>query len=321
MKFRLIACLLFLSFIIGALGGYLITKSIFQGRQIYSIGIYSGSDNLNLHPHPLAVNPVINYNDITDASTIAVADPFMVKNGSAWYMFFEVINEDSGRGEIGLAISEDAIKWQYEKIILKEPFHLSYPYVFESNGTYYMIPESEEAGAIRLYKCKKFPFAWSFDSVLVKGRYCDPSIFNYNNMWYMFASEGTETLRLFYSKNITGPWTEHPNSPIIKENPNTARPGGRVLVIDKKIYRYAQDDYPNYASGVRAFEIYALSETDYSEREVEKSPILSPSGTGWNASGMHHIDAHLLGEGGWIACVDGWKIQRFRERIKSVFTD
>jgi hypothetical protein len=34
-------------------------------------------------------------------------------------------------GEIGLATSEDGLKWDYKQVVLNEPFHLSYPYVFE----------------------------------------------------------------------------------------------------------------------------------------------------------------------------------------------
>jgi hypothetical protein len=34
--------------------------------------------------------------------------------------------------------------------------------------------------------------------------------------------------------------------------------------------------------------------------------VLVPDGSGWNASGMHHVDAHQVGES-WLACVDGLK--------------
>ena len=54
------------------------------------------------------------------------------------------------------------------------------------------------------------------------------------------------------------------------------------------------------------FEITKLTTTDYCEREADESPILTPSGSGWNGSGMHHIDAHLINNNRWLACVDGW---------------
>jgi hypothetical protein len=34
--------------------------------------------------------------------------------------------------------------------------------------------------------------------------------------------------------------------------------------------------------------------------------MLSASGRGWNAGGMHHVDVHRLEDGYWLACVDGW---------------
>jgi len=39
---------------------------------------------------------------------------------------------------------------------------------------------------------------------------------------------------------------------------------------------------------------------------VTGEPVLKANGSGWNASGMHHIDPQALGDGRWLACVDGW---------------
>ncbi len=103
-----------------------------------------------------------------------------------------------------------------------------------------------------------------------------------------------------------GPWLEHPKSPIIEGDDYIARPAGRVLVLRDRVVRYAQDCFPSYGIQVRAFEITELTTGGYREREVSESPILRASGAGWNASGMHHIDPHFVGDGQWIACVNGW---------------
>jgi hypothetical protein len=78
------------------------------------------------------------------------------------------------------------------------------------------------------------------------------------------------------------------------------------LVFDDRIIRYSQDCYPAYGTQVRAFEIVELTKTTYRERETDVNPILKGSGSGWNCEGMHHVDAHKLDDGSWIACVDGW---------------
>ena len=56
---------------------------------------------------------------------------------------------------------------------------------------------------------------------------------------------------------------------------------------------------------VRAIEIDRLTLTDYAEHEVPESPILQASLDGWNAMGMHHVDAVSVEPGRWIGAVDG----------------
>ncbi len=278
--------------------------------QQWSIGIFLGESPLRLAPAQEVTNPIISRKDITDVPAAFVADPFMLRVDDIWYMFFEVVNQQAGKGEIGLAISQNGLRWAYQQIVLAEPFHLSYPYVFEWLGDYYMIPESHEVRSVRLYKADKFPTQWSLVKNLIDGQtFNDPSTFHHQDKWWLFVETAPvpqcDTLRLYYADDLLGPWVEHPKSPIIKGDPHIARPAGRVIVLGDRIFRYAQDCYPNYGMLVRAFEINELTVTAYSEREVSESPILAGSGTGWNESGMHHIDAHPLNDGQWIACVDG----------------
>ena len=272
----------------------------------WSIGIYTGKDPFNLVSPDNISNPVLTAEDITDISADFVADPFMVKEGSMWYMFFEVMNTNTNQGDIGLAVSNDALNWSYKQIVLDEPFHLSYPYVFKWKNEYYMIPESHESYSIRLYKAVDFPTQWSFIGILLYGNYRDSSIFRHHSKWWMFVTDRDDILRLCYAVNLTGPWIEHSESPIIRGNANIARPGGRVLVFDGRIVRYTQDDYPTYGNQVRAFEITELTTTSYEEKRVSENPILTASGAGWNKHGMHHIDPHRVGRNKWIACVDGF---------------
>lgn len=82
--------------------------------------------------------------------------------------------------------------------------------------------------------------------------------------------------------------------------------GGRIVLFNNKIIRYAQNDYPAYGSQVNAFEITKLTTVDYEEKKIDENPTLEGSGTGWNAKGMHNIDPHRVSDDMWIACVDGW---------------
>ncbi len=70
---------------------------------------------------------MLTFRDVTDAPAWFVADPFMIRRNDQWAMYFEVFRADTRRGEIGLATSRDGRTWAYREIVLREPFHLSFP--------------------------------------------------------------------------------------------------------------------------------------------------------------------------------------------------
>lgn len=272
---------------------------------MWSIGIYKGESPYHLLP---AANvPGLTGASVTDVNASFVADPFMVR-GNPWLMFFEVWNVESEKGEIGLATSDNGLDWAYQQIVLNEPFHLSYPYVFEWQNEYYMIPETLGANAACLYQADDFPTRWSLVTKVIEGQCADPSIVRFADRWWLFICSTPyqhDTLRLYFADELIGPWREHPKSPIIQNEPSRARPAGRVLAFDDRLIRFAQDCVPLYGTRVRAFDILELTTSGYMEVENLASPVLQPSGSGWNALGMHHVDAHRQPDGTWLACVDG----------------
>ena len=78
-----------------------------------------------------------------------------------------------------------------------------------------------------------------------------------------------------------------------------------MLVENGRLIRFAQDGWPTYGHSLRAFEIVHLTEHRYEEREMDGSPVLRASRSGWNAIGMHHLDALRRPDGAWLAVVDG----------------
>ena len=281
--------------------------------EVWSIGIYTGTSPLNLTGPDSIANPVLTAEDVTDVQAEFVADPFMVKEGGTWYMFFEVFNTQSQQGDIGLAVSEDGFNWSYRRIVLDMPYHLSYPHVFKWEEEYYLIPESYKDDSVQLYKAEAFPTRWVLVERLLEGNFVDSTILFHDHLFWLFAEtnpKGNNRLSLFSAPFLTGAWEKHPQNPVIKNNANIARPAGRILDFHGRLLRFAQDDKPTYGNRIRAFEIRELNRHSYQEIEVEMRPILAGSGTGWNADGMHHIDCHQLEDGNWIACVDGYRFDR-----------
>lgn len=282
----------------------------FVGRkEQWSIGIYRGSSPYTFPAQRRWANPVLTAQDVTDLPAKFVADPFLAREGSTWYLFFEVYNSDTQQGDIAVASSQDTRRWRYDRVVLDEPFHLSYPYVFGWEGDYYLIPESFEANAIRLYKAIDFPRQWSFVGNLIENKdFVDPSIVHFDGKWWIFVSTVAEgdALRLYYADDLMGPWIEHPKSPVARAGENMARPGGRVLEYEGQIIRYQQDLDSTWNHQLWAFEVTELTMTTYEEKRLSAEPILAASGSGWNEKAMHHIDPHQIGEGEWIASVDGF---------------
>jgi len=282
-----------------------------QAEAVWSIGIAAGAAPWSLGCGPVA-RPVLTAADVTDAAATSVADPFLLRVDGRWQMFFEVDNWNSWKGEIGCATSGDGLNWRYEGISLVEPFHLSYPHVFVADDGIYMTPESSQAGRVRLYRARRFPWQWEPVAELVAGLpFADPTVVRHAGRWWLFTETSggaNDTLRLFHADRLTGPWTEHPLSPIVRGDAAAARPAGRIVSADGRLVRFAQNCRPAYGTDVRAFEILTLTATDYLERPLGDVPLLGP-GSGWNAGGMHHVDPVGLAPGRWLAAVDGWRME------------
>ncbi len=283
-------------------------SNLYWKRMQWTIGVYEGTDPFNLSDPKGLENPVLSARDVSDVDAAFIADPFMVEDQGRYFMFFEVLNLNTNTGDIGYAVSEDGNEWSYEKIILDEEFHLSYPGIYKWDDQYYMIPESAADQSVRLYRATMFPQEWEYMGNLLSGsRFFDPTAFFHNNRWWMFtSSEGNGVLNLYYSDSLTSGWKAHPMNPLIENKPDMARPAGHVFAYENSLYRLAQDDYPSYGIQVYAFEITELSPNSYQEQSDSLIEIVTMSGKGWNSVGMHHVDLHNMGNK-WFAIVDGLK--------------
>ena len=274
-------------------------------KNAWTIGIYTGPSPFQLSAPASARNPVLTAADVNDLAVDTIAHPFMVVTDSRYYLFFTAKDAKTDKGGIGLAESANGLDWKFRRTVIHEPFVLSHPYVFKWQNDYYMIPEGHTETSIRLYKAAEFPDKWKYERDLLGGdHFISPTIVRYKDMWWLFTVRpGNETLRLFYAPDLKGPWTEHPLSPIVKKDLETARPAGRPFVVDGVLYRLGQDCYPTYGNQVRAFRITDISPNTYSETMID-TPVVKSSSKGWNAEAMHHVDAHQIGQNKWIAAVD-----------------
>lgn len=280
----------------------------------WSIALYEGPEPTALGPIDGLPLPVLGAGDVQDVRAAFVADPFMLRRPDGWHMFFEIMNADLERGQIGCAWSADLHNWNYQGLALALPYHLSYPFVFSHAGETYMVPETSADGSIQLFRARVFPDVWELDTTLLRGHpFVDATLHQHDGHWYLFVDTDHRarhtTLRLYHSVELRGPWAEHPRSPLYANVEARARPAGRIVVLGDTILRFAQDCVPRYGTGIDAIVVDRLTPFEYSERTKDAVHVLGAAGSGWNGLGMHHVDLHCL-QGRWVACVDGRAARR-----------
>lgn len=232
------------------------------------------------------------------------ADPFpFARDGRSWLF----IEEIPGRGKGVISVMEMLPGGGFgaPRRVLEEPFHLSYPNVFEHEGRTYMVPETAQAGQVRLYRSEHFPGGWVLDRVLLDGvPGTDATFLEHGGEWWMFVNvrapggSSWDELHLYRSASRLGPYEPHPLNPVVSDV-RRARPAGPVAVRDGRLFRPAQDSSGWYGRALAVMEITRLDRTGYEEVEAARlEPDLVPGS----------FCLHTLVAGGMLEIVDG---QRF----------
>ena len=244
------------------------------------------------------------------ANSLFQADPFIVLHEGFWYLFYEAFKDHEGKGVICALQSNDLKDWESLGTVLEEPYHVSFPHVFAWDDSWWMIPETGSAARTYLYRSIDFPYKWEKAALLFDFPVFDSHIWEHEGRYYIFTAPTMRTLLLYYADRPLGPWRQHPMSPIVKSDLRTARPGGPIAHIGKKMYRFGQDCFGTYGRQLFAFEILELSETAYKERPACLRPKIGPGKERWRANGMHHLHTTPMPDGRWISVMDGWRWRR-----------
>ena len=196
------------------------------------------------------------------------ADPFLFRwNGFNW-VFFET-KTTSGKGIIGC--SKEVIgKWVWQGIVLEEPWHLSYPQVFEDDGKIYMIPESNQCGAVCLYESVAFPYRWKMVKRLIEKHLVDATLVVKNNHYYLmcYSPSPVYSAELWHADSLWGDWRIHPESSNVNSSKRLRRCGGRFLSESGGLYRIAQDCNGFYGKRLFKVPVLKLSAEEYEEGDA-----------------------------------------------------
>jgi len=234
------------------------------------------------------------------------ADPFVIKKDNQYYIFLEEYVYKKRKAHIALMVMDEKGNYQKPIKILERPYHLSYPFVFRYQDSYYMIPETWNNNTIEVYKCIEFPLRWVFYKKLMENVHAvDSTLLFYKNKWWLFSamkksnqSDTCDELFLFYADNpLDSKWVPHPQNPLISDI-RKARPGGRIYEYEGSLYRPSQDGSIRYGYGLVFNKITILNELEYKEETVK---VVEPDWdkkilglhTFCNENGLTVIDAIL----------------------------
>ena len=225
------------------------------------------------------------------------ADPFVWMRDGRRFIFFEELPFATQKGHISALELDDQARPIGEAFsVIEEPYHLSYPFLFEFGGDLYMMPEKQSTNRLDLYRCTAFPHSWSRELTLIEGMpIVDANLFEHEDRWWLLCgskqkrSSLNENLFAFYAEHpLSQNWTPHLHNPLVRDF-RRARPGGRIFRDDTgRLLRPSQDCVRRYGYGLGISEVTLLSTSGFQER-----PIWYASGEdlgGWRA--MHHMDWH-----------------------------
>lgn len=233
--------------------------------------------------------------DIPNPPETFSADPFLIERAGSVYCFYEEYPYGTRRGRIAVA-RLDGTGAERLGPALETPYHLSFPYLVETDDALFMMPETLGAGRIEIWRCTEFPLGWTRHATGPEGLcLADPVLFRRNGVWWLFGNSCHDSLGDFSSElslfRVDGPdlttLVPHPLNPVVVGS-DRARNGGRVFERDGRLYRLSQDNSgPVYGYGLNIMEINEFSETAYAERRIAQFTPDDLPGT----IGCHHADS------------------------------
>ena len=206
-----------------------------------------------------------------------LADPYVISVKGETFCFAEDFFPDEKKGKISvLKLAEQTAS--SPEVVLDEPFHLSFPFVFQAGEDVFMIPETSAARQIRLYKAHSFPHDWRLHKVIMDNiDAADTVAFEKEGRWYLLTnicsadrSDHQSELHLFSATDLmSDTWAPAERNPIIFDSKKARNAG--FFERAGKFYRVNQvQARAQYGYAFEINEVTEISPDNYSEKCVKR---------------------------------------------------
>lgn len=204
------------------------------------------------------------------------ADPFVLQHHGVSYMFCEEFPFATGKGVISVLSRQTNGAWSAAVPVIEEPYHLSYPFIFEYEDKIWMIPESGENRTVDLYQSVGFPLNWRKHATLLSGiAGYDATLHHGNDGWWMFVtsrhrqSATSDNLMIYRAHSPMGPWHAHALNPVMIDSRHS-RCAGAIVVEGGRAVRPAQDCSAIYGGAMALCEITALTPDRFEQNVIQR---------------------------------------------------
>lgn len=233
----------------------------------YAVGYAHYDNNLGYDPRNYK------FTMIPNGLNYWVADPFPIEVNGELYIFGEMYEYSSLKGSICYSKKTENGFGKWVKII-EEPYHLSFPYIFQRNGCYYICPEARQSKQLYLYRCLSFPDVWERERTICEDfDYVDTVFVNANKdiigLTCKWKNLNEHSLKMFMFNE------DKDKIEFSMDKLNTlefyfTRPAGKVFnTSDNKMILVSQICKPLYGSGL-IFKRIQVDFPKYSEMELFK---------------------------------------------------
>ena len=208
---------------------------------------------------------------IPNTRRYTAADPFLFTEKGVTYLFAEIYDKKEKLGKIGYAVF-DGERFSPWKIVISEPYHLSYPNIFRWNGEIYIVPEANESRTLYAYKAVSFPDQWGkCEPILTDRRLTDTTFFDdTDGTHWMFTydiEENNQKKLYLYAIDEAGRLTQSTDS-FLSDDDGSARPGGNFFRYKGDTIRVSQDCTGDYGVAVVFSKVISCSEKGYAEKPI-----------------------------------------------------
>lgn len=239
-----------------------------------------------------------------------LADPFLLEENGRTYCFAEEWCFDDRKGCIAVYELSDSVPVRIGEAI-REPFHMSFPYLFRHGSSIYMVPETSENRDVRVYECIGLPDKWELRKTLMTDvSTADTMLFEHGGRWWMLTNlDPAETgdycaeLHVFFADDpLSEHWIPHAENPVLIDARNARNAG--ILFDGRSIYRVSQRQrFDTYGSDFSINRIDVLTPDHYAESEYRPDRLDCLN----RPECVHHLHSN-----GRFSVFDRWKVESVR---------